>query len=77
MFLLHDDKELFYQMSLITFDVFILKYKKMCIDAAQYARLNKDFEPVYKTCVIYARQHFERMKKIKDKKIDFAKGFIK
>ena len=68
MFLPHNDQKIAYQMTLIMFDVFILKYKEMCIYAAQYARENKDFELVYKTCIIYAKQHFERMKKIKDKK---------
>ena len=76
MFQLLNDKELVYQMVLITFDVFILKYKRMCIDAAQYARFNKDFEPVYKTCVIYAKQHFERVKKLKKLKHDVIQDEI-
>lgn len=68
MFLPHNDPKIAYQLVLILFDAFIIKYKEMCIYAAQYAKVNKDFAPVYKTCVIYAKQHFERMKKIKDKK---------
>lgn len=67
MFIPHDT----YLFILMTLDAFILSYKEKCIFAAQYARLNKDFAPVYKTCVIYAKQHFERMKKIKDKKKEF------
>lgn len=71
------DKETIYKLTLIFLDLFIDKYKEMCIYAAQYARENKDFIPVYKTCIIYSKQHFERMKKYKEKKHEFLQeGFI-
>lgn len=61
-------KEVVYKISLIFINMFIDKYKEMCICSAQHARENKDIIPVYKTCIIYSKQHFERMKKYKEKK---------
>ncbi len=68
MFISDLKKKEIYEISLIFLEMFIEKYKEMCICAAQYARENKDFIPVYKTCIIYSKQHFERMKKYKERK---------
>lgn len=76
MFILDQDPEIFYNFYLITLYLFIALYKKKCILAAKHARINKDFNIVYKTCVIYAKQHFERVKKLKKLKHDVIQDEI-
>lgn len=58
MFLLNQDPEIINLLYLDILELYINKYKKRCICAAKYAKENKNFEPVYKTCVIFAKQHF-------------------
>lgn len=58
----------------LTYKLIINHHKKMCIRATLFAKEFKEEDAVYKTAIIFAKQHKERFQKLKAKKITYHGG---
>lgn len=52
------------------------KYKRMCINAAIFARLNRDNNLFFNTSIIYAKMHKDKFRKFKNLNQQIKNGVL-
>lgn len=66
-------KQIFYSATCLILEN---KYKRMCINAAIFARLNRDNDLFFNTSIIYAKMHKDKFRKFKSLKQQIKDGVL-
>lgn len=66
-----NEKEIQKVFCLCFFDCAIMVYKKKCVDAAIFAKINRDNLLVYNTMVTFAKDHLVKLRFYKELKRKF------